>query len=212
MAISLDELLDVDFEVNPSNGSRDTAFKSKLSYYHVVSLFPRCRALHYCPTVQPSIRLQFIRPTVSPPTCLSVHPFIRPTLYPLVYVCTNTTNQQPVSLPIRLTTYNIFLQRSTFQHSCLPNRLSGYSSIHQRIYPHTRLSPQPYICLQPICFTFCLQTHLSAHLSAAHTCIHQTVGEKGNNHRILIGRTKGKRPFARPRHRWKDIKIDIKEI
>lgn len=40
----------------------------------------------------------------------------------------------------------------------------------------------------------------------------ECMGEKGNDHRILIGRPKGKRPFERHQHRWKDIKIDIKEI
>jgi hypothetical protein len=36
--------------------------------------------------------------------------------------------------------------------------------------------------------------------------------EKGSDHWILIGRPKGNRPFERHQHRWKDIKIDIKEI
>ena len=36
--------------------------------------------------------------------------------------------------------------------------------------------------------------------------------EKGNDHWILIGRSKGKRPFGRHQHRWKNIKTDIKEI
>jgi hypothetical protein len=38
----------------------------------------------------------------------------------------------------------------------------------------------------------------------------ENMGEKASNHWMLIGRTKGKRPLERHRHRWKDIKIDIK--
>jgi hypothetical protein len=38
------------------------------------------------------------------------------------------------------------------------------------------------------------------------------MGEKGNEYWILTGRPKGRRPLVRPWYRWKDIKIDIKEI
>jgi hypothetical protein len=32
-------------------------------------------------------------------------------------------------------------------------------------------------------------------------------------YRVLVGRTEGKRPLGRPRHRWEDnIKIDLGEI
>jgi hypothetical protein len=39
------------------------------------------------------------------------------------------------------------------------------------------------------------------------------MGEKGNVYRILVGKTEGKRPLGRPRHRWVDnIKMDHREI
>jgi len=32
-------------------------------------------------------------------------------------------------------------------------------------------------------------------------------------YRVLVGKTEGKRPLGRPRHRWEDnIKMDIKEM
>jgi hypothetical protein len=32
-------------------------------------------------------------------------------------------------------------------------------------------------------------------------------------YRVLVGKPKGKRPFARPRHRWEDgIRMDLREI
>jgi hypothetical protein len=38
-------------------------------------------------------------------------------------------------------------------------------------------------------------------------------GEIRNAYRILFGRSKGKIPLGRPRHRWEDnIKMDIREI
>jgi len=39
------------------------------------------------------------------------------------------------------------------------------------------------------------------------------MGEKRGEYRVLVGKTEGRRPFGRPRHRWKDnIKMDIKEV
>jgi hypothetical protein len=40
-----------------------------------------------------------------------------------------------------------------------------------------------------------------------------TWGEGKGVHRILVGRSEGKRPLGRPRRRWKDnIKLDLQEI
>jgi hypothetical protein len=39
------------------------------------------------------------------------------------------------------------------------------------------------------------------------------MGEGRNVYRVLIGKPKGKRPLARPRHRWENgIKLDLGEI
>jgi hypothetical protein len=39
------------------------------------------------------------------------------------------------------------------------------------------------------------------------------MGETRNAYRILVGKPEGKRPLARPRHRWVDnIKTDLTEI
>jgi hypothetical protein len=39
------------------------------------------------------------------------------------------------------------------------------------------------------------------------------MGEDRVAHRVLVGKPEGKRPFGRPRHRWKDnIKIDLQEV
>jgi hypothetical protein len=40
-----------------------------------------------------------------------------------------------------------------------------------------------------------------------------TNGGKRNAYRIVVGRTEGKRPLGKPRHRWEDnIKMDLREI
>jgi hypothetical protein len=36
------------------------------------------------------------------------------------------------------------------------------------------------------------------------------MGEARNAYRILVGKPEGKRPLGRPRCRWVDIKIDLK--
>jgi hypothetical protein len=38
------------------------------------------------------------------------------------------------------------------------------------------------------------------------------MGEKRNACRVLVGRSKGKRPYGRLRHRWEDIKMDLRGI
>jgi hypothetical protein len=39
------------------------------------------------------------------------------------------------------------------------------------------------------------------------------VGEETGVYRILVGRSEGKRPLGRPRHRWEDnIKMDLREM
>jgi hypothetical protein len=39
------------------------------------------------------------------------------------------------------------------------------------------------------------------------------LGEKRNAYRILVGKSEGRRPLGRLRHRWVDnIKIDLREI
>jgi hypothetical protein len=37
------------------------------------------------------------------------------------------------------------------------------------------------------------------------------MGDKRNLH-ILVGRPKGKRPCGRPRYKWDDIEMDLKEV
>jgi hypothetical protein len=39
------------------------------------------------------------------------------------------------------------------------------------------------------------------------------MGEERVVHRMLVGKTEGKRPLARPRRRWEDnIKMDVQEV
>jgi hypothetical protein len=40
--------------------------------------------------------------------------------------------------------------------------------------------------------------------------LENTAGTRNAAHKILVGKPEGKRPFGRPRHRWKDIiKLDL---
>jgi hypothetical protein len=38
------------------------------------------------------------------------------------------------------------------------------------------------------------------------------MGEVSGAYNILVGRPEGKRPLGRPRRRWEDIKMDLREI
>jgi hypothetical protein len=38
------------------------------------------------------------------------------------------------------------------------------------------------------------------------------MGEDRRVHCVMVGKPKGKRPLGRPRRRWKNIKINLKEI
>jgi len=39
------------------------------------------------------------------------------------------------------------------------------------------------------------------------------MGERSGVHKVLVGKSEGKRPLGRPRRRWKDdIKIDYQEV
>ncbi|KAJ4446922.1 hypothetical protein ANN_13623 [Periplaneta americana] len=38
------------------------------------------------------------------------------------------------------------------------------------------------------------------------------MGESRNAYRVLVGRPEGKRPLGRPRRRWEDIKMDLREV
>jgi hypothetical protein len=39
------------------------------------------------------------------------------------------------------------------------------------------------------------------------------IGEKRNAYRLLLGKSEGKRPLGRPRHRWVDnIRMDLGEV
>jgi hypothetical protein len=39
-----------------------------------------------------------------------------------------------------------------------------------------------------------------------------TNGPEANAYRILVGESAGKRLLGRPRHRWVDVKMDLREI
>jgi len=36
--------------------------------------------------------------------------------------------------------------------------------------------------------------------------------QTGEVHSVLAGRHEGKRPLGRPRHRWHNVKMDLKEV
>jgi hypothetical protein len=39
------------------------------------------------------------------------------------------------------------------------------------------------------------------------------MGEERGVHRVLVGKTEGKRPLGRPKHRWQgNIKMDLQEV
>jgi hypothetical protein len=39
------------------------------------------------------------------------------------------------------------------------------------------------------------------------------MGERRGMYRVLVGKCEGRRPLARPRHRWEDnIKMDVQEM
>jgi hypothetical protein len=38
------------------------------------------------------------------------------------------------------------------------------------------------------------------------------MGEMRNAYNILVGKLEGKRPVGRPRHRWENIRVDLREI
>jgi hypothetical protein len=39
------------------------------------------------------------------------------------------------------------------------------------------------------------------------------MGEERNLHKVLVGKSEGKRPLGRPRRRWEDgIRMDLREI
>jgi hypothetical protein len=38
------------------------------------------------------------------------------------------------------------------------------------------------------------------------------MGEKRNTYRIFVGKPEGKRPLGRPKRRWEDIRMDLREI
>jgi hypothetical protein len=38
------------------------------------------------------------------------------------------------------------------------------------------------------------------------------IGEEKVMYRILVGKSEGKRPLGRSRHRWKDIRMDFQEV
>jgi hypothetical protein len=35
------------------------------------------------------------------------------------------------------------------------------------------------------------------------------MGERKGVYRVLVGKPEGKRPFGKPRRRWKDVKMDL---
>jgi len=50
--------------------------------------------------------------------------------------------------------------------------------------------------------------HFAGSKDAGHVA---RMGEGRGVHRVLVGKTEGKRPVGRPRHRWEDnIKMDLR--
>jgi hypothetical protein len=38
------------------------------------------------------------------------------------------------------------------------------------------------------------------------------MGDRGSAYRVLVGKPEGSKPLGRPRRRWKDIKMDLREL
>jgi hypothetical protein len=38
------------------------------------------------------------------------------------------------------------------------------------------------------------------------------MGEERGVHRVVVGKPEGKRTFGRPRRRWEDIRMDLREV
>jgi hypothetical protein len=38
------------------------------------------------------------------------------------------------------------------------------------------------------------------------------MGEMRNSYRILVGKPEGERPLGRPKSRWVDVKMDLREM
>jgi hypothetical protein len=39
------------------------------------------------------------------------------------------------------------------------------------------------------------------------------MGDRGNAHRVMVGRPEGKRPLGRPTHRWEEsVQMELREV